>query len=126
MLVSLISVCCNPGCNPVDENTEYASGFEKAEFEKIKLGTTLDEVYTRVGAPLLVHVNPDRFSDGAYRQERSDAVTLEHIRELLADERVEVYLYYSSTKQGKGHSYLYRLDLREGRVFNRVVRAHID
>ncbi len=111
----------------VERNTLYAGLTVKREFRNLKIGTPLDEVYRLIGPPLVVSVNPDRTGNGAYRQAYDPDTSFAHVKRLLEDAKVELYMHYSLPKsKGTGDYYMYRIDLHGERVFRKCERAWMD
>lgn len=88
-------------------NTKYAQPNIQSNFARISVGDSVKHVYTVLGSPLRLHVDPDMAGDGAYRQRADHDVSLSHVSELMKDTNVSVSLIYSDPKTTKLHYLFY-------------------
>jgi hypothetical protein len=128
-LVALITACVMAvilSRHVVDENTLYAGPAVKLQFARIRDGASVDDVYALLGLPLVASVNPDRSGDGAYRQYTETEIGLSHVKRLLGNTNMEVYLFYSLPRRVSGHHYMYRVDLHSSYVIRHCGPVHMD
>jgi len=88
-------------------NTTYAASGVKSAFHRISPGDSIEQIYTVLGPPLRLHVNPDKENDGVSRQYTDTNVTLEHVLELMEDVNTRISLIYSEPKTTMLHIHYY-------------------
>jgi hypothetical protein len=95
-------------------NTDYSRSDLPEKFPLVQIGDSLEKVYSALGPPLEIDVNPDR-SSNVFQNETLKTVDIVTAQEILRDTNKEIYLTYSRPKRGDSF-YLYWITVTDGKV----------
>lgn len=113
-IVAALAVCIPVATWSYLLRTDYAPGFNKTEFERVKPGDTLNTVLDRLKVPLNFAIVSQRQDDSRYQPQYSDDVST--LTKWANDNSVMLILRYSKPRHPGGDYRAREVWVRKGTV----------
>ena len=102
--------------SPKELNTRYSSSSVPKLFNQVNAGLPVKEIYSKLGPPLYLQINPELAGIGAYQQIVSKNTLLEEVEKYSPQSNKLISLVYSEQKWKTFNYNLYFVNVLTGVV----------